>query len=159
MPLDTDSPHDTVIEFAFDAATRRGSGLRVVFGWNPPPYYAYGLSADLGLHEELCRQQVAALAEVLRPWREKLPDIEVVQQLRYGGAVNHLVNASREASLVVVGRRIRTNPFGVHIGPITHAVQHHATTPPHLSPSWRTTDAYGRRGEHDHEGSGRTGFR
>jgi len=129
LGLDTDSPHDTVIEFAFDVATRRGSGLRVVHGWNPPPYYAYGLSADLGLHEALSKQQVAALAEVLRPWRQKFPDVEVVEQSRYGSAANHLVNASREASLVVVGRRIRTNPFGAHIGPVTHAVLHHATAP------------------------------
>ncbi|WP_328494705.1 universal stress protein [Streptomyces sp. NBC_00414] len=129
LGLDTDSPHDTVIEFAFDAAVRRESGLRVVHGWNPPPYYAYGLPTDLGLHEELAKQQVAALAEALRPWRQKFPTVEVVEQSRYGSAANHLVDASREASLVVVGRRIRRSPFGTHIGPVTHAVLHHATAP------------------------------
>ncbi|MGW0566046.1 universal stress protein [Streptomyces tauricus] len=129
LGLDTDSPHDTVIEFAFDAAVRRESGLRVVHGWNPPPYYAYGLPTDLGLHEELAKQQVAALAEALRPWRQKFPTVEVVEQSRYGSAANHLVDASHEASLVVVGRRIRRSPFGTHIGPVTHAVLHHATAP------------------------------
>ncbi|MEU6031465.1 universal stress protein [Streptomyces tauricus] len=129
LGLDTDSPHDPVIEFAFDAAVRRESGLRVVHGWNPPPYYAYGLPTDLGLHEELAKQQVAALAEALRPWRQKFPTVEVVEQSRYGSAANHLVDASHEASLVVVGRRIRRSPFGTHIGPVTHAVLHHATAP------------------------------
>ncbi|MEV7144102.1 universal stress protein [Streptomyces tauricus] len=129
LGLDTDNPHDTVIEFAFDAALRRESGLRVVHGWNLPPYYAYGLPTDLGLHDELSKQQAAALAEALRPWRQKFPTVEVVEQSRYGSAAHHLVDASREASLVVVGRRIRRNPFGVHIGPVTHAVLHHATTP------------------------------
>jgi len=129
LGLDTDSPHDTVIEFAFDAAVRRSSGLRVVHGWNPPPYYAYGLAADVGLHEALSKQQAAELAEVLRPWRQKFPTVEVVEQSRYGSAANHLVGASRDASLVVVGRRIRRNPFGAHIGTVTHAVLHHATAP------------------------------
>ncbi|MFC4466919.1 universal stress protein, partial [Streptomyces xiangluensis] len=40
-----------------------------------------------------------------------------------------LVDVSSGASLVVVGRRIRRNPFGTHIGPVTHAVLHHATAP------------------------------
>ncbi|MFL1897794.1 universal stress protein [Streptomyces tauricus] len=129
LGLDTDSPSDTLIEFAFDAAVRRESGLRVVHGWNPPPYYAYGLPTDLGLREELSKRQIAALSEVLRPWRQKFPTVEVVEQCRYGSAANHLADASREASLVVIGRRIRRNPFGVHIGPVAHAVLHHAAAP------------------------------
>lgn len=42
---------------------------------------------------------------------------------------NHLVDASRKASLVVVGRKIRRSPIGAHIGPVTHAVLHHSTAP------------------------------
>jgi nucleotide-binding universal stress UspA family protein len=42
---------------------------------------------------------------------------------------SHLVDASREASLVVVGRRIRRGALGTHIGPVTHAVLHHSIAP------------------------------
>ncbi|UIX34142.1 universal stress protein [Streptomyces sp. GQFP] len=129
LGLDTDSPDDSVIEFAFAEAARRHTSLRVVHGWNPPPYYAYGLSADLELHNELSRQQADALAEVMRPWRQKFPAVVATEESRFGQAANHLVDASHEASLVVVGRRIRRNPFGVHIGPVTHSVLHHATAP------------------------------
>ena len=129
LGLDTDSPDGAVIEFAFDAAARRGSALRAVHGWNPPPYYAYGIPVDQELHAELTRQQAAALTEVLRPWRQKFPAVEVVEESRWGSPANHLVDASREASLVVVGRRIRRGPLGAHIGPVTHAVLHHATAP------------------------------
>ncbi|MEV5437504.1 universal stress protein [Streptomyces sp. NPDC052682] len=76
LGLDTGSPDEALIEFAFDAAARRATPLRVVHGWNPPTYYAYGVSAD-------------------------------------------------PAS----GRRVRRSPFGIHIGPVTHAVVHHATAP------------------------------
>ncbi|MFC4463657.1 universal stress protein, partial [Streptomyces xiangluensis] len=50
LGLDSAGPDDSVIEFAFDAAARRSAVLRVVNGWNLPPYYVYGLSADLGLY-------------------------------------------------------------------------------------------------------------
>lgn len=70
LGLDTGHPHDTVIAFAFEEAARRGTSLRVVHGWNLPPYSAYGLPADLELNAELGRQEAAALTEVLRPWRQ-----------------------------------------------------------------------------------------
>ncbi|MFH8468199.1 universal stress protein [Streptomyces sp. NPDC017991] len=129
LGLDIDHPDDSVIGFAFDAAARRATPLRVVHGWNPPPYYAYGLSADVELHDELARQEAGALAEVLRPWRQKFPAVEVIETSRYGSAAHHLVDASREASLVVVGRRIRRSALGTHTGPVTQAVLHHATAP------------------------------
>jgi len=129
LGLVTDEPDPTLVEFAFDAADRRATSLRVVHGWNPPPYYAYGLSSDLELHTELSRQQATALTDILRPWRQKFPAVEVVEESRYGTAAIHLVDASREASLVVVGRRIRRGPLGARIGPVTHAVLHHATAP------------------------------
>ncbi|MCX5336626.1 universal stress protein [Streptomyces sp. NBC_00140] len=129
LGLDTENPDAELIEFAFAAAARRGTSLRVVHGWNPPPYYAYGLSANLELHGALARRETTALAEVLAPWRKKHPDVEVTEESSYGTPGNHLVDASREASLVVVGRRIRRSPFGAHIGPVTHAVLHHSTAP------------------------------
>ena len=129
LGLDIDSPDRELIEFAFAAAARRGTTLRVVHGWNPPPYYAYGLSADLELHASLTQRETTVLTEVMRPWRKKFPEVEVTEESHYGTPGSHLVDASRDASLVVVGRRIRRSPFGAHIGPVTHAVLHHAMAP------------------------------
>ncbi|GGT21328.1 universal stress protein [Streptomyces chromofuscus] len=129
LGLDTGHPDDTVIAFAFEEAARRDTALRVVHGWSLPPYFAYGMPADLEFHAELGRQEAAALTAVLRPWRQKYPDVEVVEESRSGSPANHVIDASREASLVVVGRRVRRSPFGVHVGPVTHAVLHHAAAP------------------------------
>ncbi|WP_062643633.1 universal stress protein [Streptomyces maremycinicus] len=129
LGLDVDHPDDTLIEFAFDAAERRATSLRVVHGWNPPPYYAYGTPANPALHEALALGDAEALAEVLRPWRKRFPEVRVVEESRYGSAAVHVVDAARRASLVVVGRRIRRSPFGAHIGHVTHAVLHHSTAP------------------------------
>ncbi|MDX2936102.1 universal stress protein [Streptomyces ipomoeae] len=129
LGLDTDRPDDAVIAFAFEEAARRKTFLRVVHSWNIPPYLAYGLPADPELNAEPGRQDAAAPAAVLQPWTEKFPQVAVVEASRSGSPANHLVDASREASLVVVGRRIHRGPFGIHIGAVTHAVLHHATAP------------------------------
>ncbi|MFE5374929.1 universal stress protein [Streptomyces mirabilis] len=129
LGLDTRAPDDTLIGFAFEAAVLHGASLRVVHGWNEPPYIAYGLPPDLELNARLGAEEAAAVSEVLRPWRKKFSTVDVVEDSLSGKAANRLVDASAEASLVVVGRRIRRSPLGAHIGPITHAVLHHATAP------------------------------
>ncbi|MFC8835884.1 universal stress protein [Streptomyces griseoincarnatus] len=127
--VDTDKPNGTVLAFAFEEAARRGAALKAVHGWTVPPYYAYVLPAYPALAAELGEEQSDALTEVLRPWREKFPDVEVAEESRAGSAAVRIVDAARDASLVVVGRRIRRGPIGAHIGPVTHAVLHHATAP------------------------------
>ncbi|ANS70181.1 stress-inducible protein [Streptomyces lincolnensis] len=129
LGLDTDHPDDTLLTFAFEAAARRVTPLRVVHAWNPPPYFAYGLPADPELDAMLGKQDAATLAEVLRRWKEKYPAVQVVAESRAGSPAVHLTEASRGASLVVVGRRIRRSPLGAHIGSVTHAVLHHAAAP------------------------------
>ncbi|MFF3886011.1 universal stress protein [Streptomyces sp. NPDC001914] len=129
LGLDVEHPDETLIAFAFDAATRRATSLRVVHGWNPPPFYAYGTPANPALHEALALSASGAVAEVMRPWRKKFPDVQVEEVSRYGSAALRVVEASRDASLVVVGRRIRRSPLGAHIGHVTHSVLHHSTAP------------------------------
>ncbi|KAF6000365.1 universal stress protein [Streptomyces sp. WAC00263] len=129
LGLDTTAPDDTLIGFAFEAALLRGASLRVVHAWNEPPYIAYGMAPDFELNAQIAGEQAAALTEAVRPWRQKFPALDVVEDSLSGKAADHLVDASAEASLVVVGRRIRRSPLGAHIGPVTHAVLHHATAP------------------------------
>ncbi|MGW7791524.1 universal stress protein, partial [Streptomyces tricolor] len=129
LGLDVAGPDDALLEFAFEAAARRSAPLRVVHGWNPPPYYVYGMALEPAVEQETAKGDAVVLSEVLRPWRQKYPDVEVVEQSHNGSPAVLLVGASHDASLVVVGRRIRRFPAGAHIGTVTHAVLHHATAP------------------------------
>ncbi|MGW1977617.1 universal stress protein [Streptomyces sp. NPDC001889] len=130
LGLDANAPDDALTAFAFDAAARRETALRVVHSWNLPPYFAYGLPPDPELNAQLADGEARTLAEVLRPWRQKYPALDVIEEARPGKAVDQLVDASRRASLVVVGRRIRrATPFGGRIGSVAHAVLHHAAAP------------------------------
>ncbi|QKW25265.1 universal stress protein [Streptomyces seoulensis] len=129
LGLDTRRPDPGPIEFAFEAALRRGTSLRVVHGWYPPPYYGYAVPADAELYTAVEVGEAAGLTEALRPWRQKYPDVAVEERSAAGSPARLLVEAAEEASLVVVGRRVRRNPLGAHIGHVTHAVLHHATAP------------------------------
>ncbi|MEU6065107.1 universal stress protein [Streptomyces sp. NPDC047082] len=129
LGLDVESPDEELIGFAFHAAARRGTALRVVHGWTPPPYYMEALTADLVIQAPETLGEATSLTEILQPWRQKFPDVEITTESHYGTPADHLVDAAREASLLVVGRRIRRSALGAHIGPVTHAVLHHATAP------------------------------
>ncbi|MEV7690388.1 universal stress protein [Streptomyces bungoensis] len=129
LGLDVADPDETLLAFAFEAAARRHVPLHVVHAWNPPPYYAYGMALEPAVEREMAKGDVVILSEVLRPWREKHPDVEVVEQSQYGSPALLLIDASHEASLVVVGRRMRRSAVGAHIGIVTQAVLHHAVAP------------------------------
>ncbi|MDJ0345835.1 universal stress protein [Streptomyces sp. H10-C2] len=132
LGLDLERPSDTLIEFAFDAAARRQAPLRVIHGWYLPAYYSFGspgIPADQDAGGGLAEQKALALADALRPWREKFPGVEVTAQALVGRAAHHLVTAASGAGLVVVGRRIRAHTGGMHIGSVTHAVMHHSQAP------------------------------
>ncbi|MFJ9535866.1 universal stress protein [Streptomyces sp. NPDC101225] len=129
LGIDLEQPGESVIRFAFEAAQRRAAGLRVVHGWSLPASRGYGAAMDVGLNEEqagLIRQR---LTQALRPWQEKFPGVDVREQAVIGSAGRHLVQASRDAALIVVGRTNRRAAVGSHIGPVTHAVLQHAVAP------------------------------
>jgi nucleotide-binding universal stress UspA family protein len=129
LGLDTGQPCDEVIEFAFEAARRCGAPLRVIHTFGVAPGYA---TADRVVPppgpEPLARQEHAVVA-TLRPWCEKFPEVSVSETVVEGRAAAELSRAASGAALVVVGRRIRDGRLGVHTGPVTHGVLHHAGCP------------------------------
>ncbi|MFE1841075.1 universal stress protein [Streptomyces sviceus] len=118
-----DRPADVVLAFAFDAAARRRAGLRIVHGRSP----AAAQNDHIGV--EPAAEPGESLTDVLRPWREKFPQVEVAEETVVGTAGAHLVDASREASLVVVGRGRRPAPLGPHVGQVTYQVLREAAAP------------------------------
>ncbi|MGC0343124.1 universal stress protein [Streptomyces sp. SLBN-8D4] len=118
-----DSQAETVLDFAFDTAARHRAALKVVHGWNP------STPQDAGPNDEQPARRAEILAEALRPWRDKYPQVEVAEEAVVGTAGSHLVDVSRDARLVVVGRRRRSAQLGPHIGPVTHHVLREAVPP------------------------------
>lgn len=129
LGLDLENPGEAVIRFAFESAQRRGARLKVVHGWSLPGSHGYGAAMDVGRNEELAERIRRRLTDVLRPWQEKFPGVDVREQAVVGSAGRHLVHASHDAALVVVGRTDRRAAVGSHIGPVTHTALQHAVAP------------------------------
>ncbi|MFG3200975.1 universal stress protein [Streptomyces sp. NPDC048192] len=126
-------PEDSAaaLRFAFETAAARGAAVRAVRAWTLPPVFAYSpgslkLLDDAGGLEPYERQ---ALAEALRPWRERFPGVPVAEQVEMGSAGQVLLAAAERAQLVVVGRRAHRGAVGARIGSVAHGVLHHAGCP------------------------------
>ncbi|MFD7690889.1 universal stress protein [Streptomyces sp. NPDC059781] len=141
LGLRTDRPCDELIGFAFDAARRRDTGLRVVHAFRTPFSPASAPAASLVSaapegpapvprpRAQAPADEERTLTAVLRPWREKHPTGPVTETVTEGRATVALVRATRNAGLLVVGRRTTGHRAGARTGPVTHAVLHRAGCP------------------------------
>ncbi|MEU3282833.1 universal stress protein [Streptomyces antibioticus] len=122
--------NDEVLEFAFAHAARHGRSVRVVHSWSPPPFCgADSTPSGRGLTAGVATAKDEALIDALQPWRHKFPSVPVTTLCRLGRPARDLVDASRDAGLVVVGCRTRRAQLGAHLGSVTHAVLHHCESP------------------------------
>ncbi|MEU2995236.1 universal stress protein [Streptomyces griseoincarnatus] len=126
-------PEDSAaaLGFAFETAARRGATVRAVRAWTLPPVFAYSpaslqLLDDAGGLEPFERKNLAA---ALAPWRERYPDVHVVEHVEMGSAGQVLLSVSGTAQLMVVGRRARRSAVGARIGSVVGGVLHHADCP------------------------------
>ncbi|WP_174250389.1 universal stress protein [Streptomyces globosus] len=129
LGVDLRSNCDRLFAFACEEAERRSCPLVVIHGWSPPPMFAYAPALDPGVEGEIAEGLEATLRGMLGPWRLKYPRLAVDSRAVIGQPAVQILEAASGAALVVVGRRIRRLALGTHIGPITHAVMHHAAAP------------------------------
>ncbi|AOW85539.1 universal stress protein [Streptomyces olivaceus] len=126
-------PEDSadVIGFAFEAAAARGATVRAVRAWALPTVFTYS-PGSMALADEaggLEQYERKALGEALGPWRERFPDVPVVEHVEMGSAGQVLLSVAANAQLMVVGRRARRTAVGTRIGSVAHGVLHHAACP------------------------------
>ncbi|MDX3458598.1 universal stress protein [Streptomyces sp. ME02-8801-2C] len=118
-----------LLEFAFTTAQGRGTPVRAVRALpsSSPLTHPRVLSkpADTGYEAEERTRFAAELA----PWREKFPDVPVVEQATKGSAAQVLLSASVHSRLTVVGRRRHPSHLTWKLGPVAHAALHHAPCP------------------------------
>ncbi|MFD6289524.1 universal stress protein [Streptomyces sp. NPDC060205] len=130
LGLDARDPSDEVIEFAFEAARLRGARLRILYAWQEPSAFELG-PGDVALADkpQQAREWRGFLTAVLQAWRDKYPEVEVVECVPQDKASTALIGAASAAGLLVVGHRLAERPVGPRTGPVTHAVIHHVGCP------------------------------
>jgi nucleotide-binding universal stress UspA family protein len=129
LGLDIYHPYDPLIAFAFGEAARRGGPLCVLHSWALPASYGYAAITDPGIGVVLGQHASEGLAELLRPWRPRFPEVQVTERAAVGVAAGELLHAAQGADLVIVGRERRRSPLGPHLGHVAHAVIHHSAAP------------------------------
>ncbi|MFF4585668.1 universal stress protein [Streptomyces sp. NPDC001388] len=129
--FDARRPVGEAADFAFSAAEERGARLRVVQAWAFPaeavsPRTLVVTEGDRARWED---EEVLRLSDALRVWQAKYPRVTARTDVMLLQPAEALVNASLEAALLVVGRRTDPQAAEGRLGPVTHAVLHHARCP------------------------------
>ncbi|MFF7236575.1 universal stress protein [Streptomyces collinus] len=126
-------PEDSAdaLRFAFETAAARGAAVRAVRAWTLPPVFAYSPGSLKLLDDEggLEPYERRSLAEAVRPWRERFPEVPVAEHVEMGSAAQVLLAAAADAQLMVVGRRAHRTAVGARIGSVAYGVLHHAGCP------------------------------
>ncbi|MGW7210624.1 universal stress protein [Streptomyces sp. NPDC054837] len=124
-------PAAAAIDFAFQSAGTRGSRLHVVHAWSLPESAAelpFGIpEEDRATWED---QEVQALADTLRPWREKYPEVPVLQDVVLFTPAQALLHFSPGTALIVVGQRP-----DAEWSDVVRSLLRHATCPVAVVPS------------------------
>jgi nucleotide-binding universal stress UspA family protein len=114
------------LELALDAANRRGAPLLVVHATSHHPSVRHREHTPEETGQDAGRQ---ALAEALLPWREKYPDVQIMEHVSQESPARAIVDAATGARLVVVGRGGYRTRMASRIGPVAHAAIHHSPCP------------------------------
>ncbi|MFI1536723.1 universal stress protein [Streptomyces anandii] len=133
LAVDGSPAGESAVEFAFAEASMRGAGLLALHVWN-----TWGEGASAGPDdpldvvvdvERLREQEQRLLDDTLSPWRRRCPEVAVERRLTRSRIRPALIEASRDAQLVVAGARGRGGFTGLLLGSVSQALLHHAHCP------------------------------
>ena len=74
-------------------------------------------------------EETEVLAEALAGWHEQFPDVVVHRRVVHGHVRRSIIEATREAQMVVLGARGFGGFTGLLLGSVSQAVLHHAACP------------------------------
>jgi nucleotide-binding universal stress UspA family protein len=128
--VDASEHAEAALGFAFQEASLRGSPLHAVHTWTEPVSTGPGDMLPLVYDvEKVAEEETRLLSEMLAGWCEKYPDVAVSREVTRGRADRTLVEASRDAQLLVVGARGVGGFRGLLFGSVSQAALHHAHCP------------------------------
>ena len=139
MTSETPSPRDIVVgvdgspsspaalEWAARQAERAGSRLHALTTWEWPKSYGYPIpvSADFDPAGEAAK----VLEEALEDTRRTHPDVAIHTSVIEGATARVLIDASRDADLLVVGCRGHGELAGMLLGSVSEQCVTHAHCP------------------------------
>lgn len=125
-----------VVRTALAAAHERGCDLVVVHAWRPLAPYDLALGGEPAA-EVWMRQTEPVVWSLVAGLRADNPDVEVRVDLRYEHTADALVDAGRDADLLVMGRRGEGAMFGTALGSKARALLRSGVCPVEIVPTRR----------------------
>ncbi|MEV0304736.1 universal stress protein [Streptomyces prasinus] len=131
--VNVDAPDEATLAFAFREAALRGGGLHVLaaYPWLPQTWMLPGEMPAPQIDRSAVEHETRVLADgFLAPHHARHPEVTAEIRVLPGDAAGHLVAASQDAGLVVLGRhRRRLLAPARMMGSVTQAVLLHAASP------------------------------
>ncbi|MGW2829636.1 universal stress protein [Streptomyces sp. NPDC001286] len=130
-----------VAAYAFEEAERRGVWLHVLHSWNHrhvAPELPSLIPATSPGQQRLAqhdRAEEAVPRFSLARLQERHPQVGVDARTVRGGPAHALLEATADASVVVIGAHRRTGRVGPHLGTVAHTLLHHSHCPVVLVPA------------------------
>ncbi|OYP19870.1 universal stress protein [Streptomyces sp. FBKL.4005] len=134
LAVDGSPAGERAVEFAFAEAALRGAPLVALHVWNTWSGRAYEgpgdpLTAVVADADQLREAEQELLDRTVTGWQESYPEVGVERRLVRSRIRNALIDASREAQLVVAGARGSGGFTGLLLGSVSQALLHHAHCP------------------------------
>ncbi|WP_329347841.1 universal stress protein [Streptomyces sp. NBC_01261] len=115
------------VRFAYEEARRRGVPVDAVRAWRWPARESTDFPLLAG---ELTRLHEQQAVEVLEAAFQDAPaDVVSHRRVVEGRTRTVLVDASRDADLLVIGAKRRPGHYGLQLGRVAHGVLHHSACP------------------------------
>ncbi|MEV4729670.1 universal stress protein [Saccharopolyspora sp. NPDC049426] len=115
------------VDYALAAATRVGADLLVLRAWHEEGLLALPLTPPD--RERVQHEVERSLTAQTKPLREEHPEVRIQEVVHRGHPVAGLVDAARDARLVVVGHRGGGGFEGLFLGSVASGILHHAPCP------------------------------
>ncbi|WP_371799040.1 universal stress protein [Streptomyces sp. NBC_01707] len=133
LGVDGSPAGDGAVQFAFAEAALHGVGIVALRAWTPwnttappPQDPAMPYSYEPGM---LADGEERLVTEALAGHSERYPSVAVEHKVVRGATREVLIDASREAGLLVLGARGRGGFAGLLLGSVSQALLHHAHCP------------------------------
>ncbi|MFF3667160.1 universal stress protein [Microtetraspora malaysiensis] len=125
--IDGSAECEPALGYAFEQARLLGCPLRAVYGWQLPSEISSGWFVRDS--EDVQRMRDRLVMGALATWRATYPDVPADVKVIHDHPVTALVEASRDAALLVVGSRGRGAVGSAVLGSVSRGVLHHARCP------------------------------
>jgi nucleotide-binding universal stress UspA family protein len=135
------APDGALLDRAFSTAAARGGSLTVLHAWFLPSAYDDGCLDRAAVRAWVGRTR-EVLEENLGPWRSTYPRIDVQVEVQHERPADALLSASRDSSLLLLGRRDQVHPTA-HLGSLTAALLRESLCPVEVVPQVSVADEPG----------------